>query len=336
MELGEVNNQSSWEAMFSESPHAHFLQSWDWGEFQSQVGNTVKRYLVGPTKIPVQVIVHVLPFGLSYWYIPYTIIGFDQLSPLINEAKKQKAVFIRLELIEPRGEQLPTGAVSVPPRQPMTTLIIDVTQPLAKIQADFHQKTRYNIGLAERKGVHIVWEKKPDIFVTLMQETTTRDRFKAHPNNYYVRLIENPLTEQGIAYVGDEPVASGIFIHYRQSYTYTHGASTTKHREYMAPYALQWTAIKRAQELRAHYYDFWGIAPQATESIVGNTTKTIETIEQFHKVTWKKSHPWAGVTRFKAGFGGEVRSVGSSFEIPVRNNFYSLIKGIKKILSFRI
>ena len=51
----------------------------------------------------------------------------------------------------------------------------------------------------------------------------------------------------------------------------------------MAPHLLQWEMIKEAKVREYIKYDFWGIAPKGSP------------LEE----------KWAGVTRFKKGFGGE-------------------------------
>lgn len=326
MALKEINNEAVWESLLARSLEANFLQSWAWGEFQKQAGLGVRRYAVGDEEIPVQIIVHQLPFGWQFWYAPYAILKPEEFSVLVGEARKEKVLFIRVESARRDLNLLSLNSVAVNPRQPHTTLVIDLTQPLEMIRNGFHQKTRYNIGLAERKGVTVVWEKKPDIFFQLMRETATRDKFKAHDDEYYQKLILSPIVEQATAYVDDEPIASGIFISYRHRYIYVHGASANHHRELMAPYALQWAAIKRAQEFSARYYDFWGIAPPISLSEIKNTD-----VQQFHNLTWDKNHSWAGVTRFKAGFGGTVEHVGPAFEIPVREGLYKLFRMIKKL-----
>lgn len=325
MEIQEILNKANWEVGLAKFEQVSFLQSWDWGEFQRSVGHDVKRYLISTEKIPVQIIVHQLRFGLVYWYVPYTIASGEILEKLKMEAQKQGVVFIRVESARENFGQLPPAVISVNHRQPSTTLVIDLTQSLATIRSAMHQKTRYNIGLAERKGVTVVWKKDPQIFSQLMSETSQRDQFKAHQDNYYAKLIASPLAEQSIAYFEGKPIASGIFIFYKQRFIYLHGASSNSQRDLMAPYSIQWEAIKHAQELGAQLYDFWGIAPPVSSTDNAAT-------EEFHNLTWPKNHPWSGVTRFKAGFDGIVEHSGSAFEIPVNKFKYKIFRFIKKFI----
>lgn len=82
---------------------------------------------------------------------------------------------------------------------------------------------------------------------------------------------------------------------------YLHGASGDEHRELMAPYALQWQAIKLAYDLGIQRYDLFGISSQK----------------------------WPGVTRFKQGFGGDIVHYPGTFDWPLsrgRYNIYNILR----------
>jgi lipid II:glycine glycyltransferase (peptidoglycan interpeptide bridge formation enzyme) len=69
-----------------------------------------------------------------------------------------------------------------------------------------------------------------------------------------------------------------------QAAIYYYGASASAGRELMAPYALQWAAMRQAKALGATSYDLLGIAPPGTGPM----------------------HPWAGISDFKRKFGGTL------------------------------
>lgn len=274
-----------------------FLQSWEWGEFQGQVGNTPRRFLVNG--VAVQIFVHHVPFGV-FWYVPHADLESKDYELLRAFARQEnKVIFIRVEslsLIE-----LPAGVILVKHRQPEHSLILDLQKSLEDLLKEMHQKTRYNIRLAEKKNLVISWKKNADIFNHLMNDTATRDKFGAHRPEYYKKMLDCPLVEQVTVYLNEEPLASAIFVSNGFIYIYAHGASSNAHRECMAPHLLQWSAIQHAKQNGFLIYDFWGVAPE-------NMT----------------NHPWAGVTRFKLGFGGVRTTVGPAFEIPVKRLLYRL------------
>jgi len=186
-----------------------------------------------------------------------------------------------------------------------------------------HPKTRYNIHLATRKGVVVKEKKDIEIFWELNKKTTERDEFKSHDKKYYQKMLEQSFCHQLIAYHNDQPIASNILIVYNGTATYLHGASGNVSRNLMAPYLLQWEGIKLAKSLGCIKYDFWGISPQA---------KTGEPSTCFHNFCWMLNHRWTGVTRFKAGFGGEYVEYPQAFEIPLNKFKFKLYCLAKKIL----
>ena len=184
-----------------------------------------------------------------------------------------------------------------------------------------HSKTRYNIKLSERKGVKIKQEKNIDIFWELNKETTNRDGFKSHDKKYYEKMLGSNIIHQFTAYMDDAPIASNICVGFRDTFTYLHGTSGNCHRSLMAPYLLQSKQIEYAKENNFTKYDFWGIAPK-------NEGK-LQTI--FHDLSWDLDNKWTGITRFKAGFGGERKNYPNGLEIVLNPTKYKLYKLAKKI-----
>ena len=153
-----------------------------------------------------------------------------------------------------------------------------------------HQKTRYNIRLAEKHNVKIIHSTNVDdidIFYNLAITTAARDNFSYHPREYYKKMLEilgpSKMLELYIAYTSTPlhhkpfSVAAILVLFYKDTAIYLHGASDHSYRQLMAPYLLQWQAIKDAKNRGCKLYDL-----QLT--------------------TYDSSHPWAGVTRFKTGF----------------------------------
>ena len=302
MSIIEIFDKPEWPCSKS------FLQSWEWGEFQASVGNTPRRFLVNDK--PVQIFVHRLLVGV-FWYIPQADLAVTDYELLVEFVKKEnKIVFIRIESLS----ALPTlssQAKVVKHRQPEHSLILDLNKKEEDLLTQMHSKTRYNIRLAEKKNLIISWEKNAIVFNQLLTETSRRDKFGAHNNDYYEKMLKCNLTEQVTVYLDDEPLASAIFIEYGETYTYLHGASANAHRETMAPYLLQWSAILRAQEKGFKIYDFWGVAPENAEA----------------------DHPWSGITRFKSGFGGTRLTHGQAFELPIRKLPYKIFLFLKIFLN---
>lgn len=188
-----------------------------------------------------------------------------------------------------------------------------------------HSKTRYNIRLAEKKGVEIREEKNIDAFWNLNEQTTSRDGFKSFPKRFYEKMLELEMVHQLTAYMNEEPIASNILIVSGNTCTYLHGTSSDAFRNVMAPYLLQWKGIELGKKHGCERYDFWGVAKPASKE---NTHA-----QSFHRYTWDTSDTLSGVTRFKAGFGGQVVSYPQAVDVPLnkeRYRVYQVIQNIRK------
>ena len=178
--------------------------------------------------------------------------------------------------------------------------------------AAMHEKTRYNIRLAERKNVlirkepEITGEKDLDTFWSLIQETAARDGFYTHPREYYKKLLgtrsEMFSNELFIAEYQGRPLAAALINFYGNTATYLHGASSGAHREVMAPHLLHWRIIQEALRRGYGHYDWWGIDERR----------------------------WSGVTRFKRGFGGRQVAYPQSVNIAYRRVWYTLYAAAKR------
>ena len=150
---------------------------------------------------------------------------------------------------------------------------------------EFHQKTRYNIRLATKKGVVIKEGNREDLkdFHSIMVETGKRDEFGIRSLEYFEKMYDE-LVPFGhmkllLAYYENEPIAGIIPIMYGNKVWYLYGASSNRHRNLMPNYLLQWTMIQEAVDRGADMYDFRGVAGVVDEN-----------------------HPQYGLYRFKKGF----------------------------------
>lgn len=182
------------------------------------------------------------------------------------------------------------------------TVLIDLTPSEDEMLAHMKQKTRYNIRLAEKKGVALRIGTRRDlpILYKMYAETSVRDGFVIRDEGYYktvwemfmtpqVSNLQSPLAEPLIAELGGEPVAAIFVFYFAGRAYYVYGMSRSAHREKMPTYLLQWEAMKRAKANGCTVYDLWG-APDVFD----------------------ESDSMWGVYRFKEGLGGGVvRTLGA-------------------------
>ncbi len=324
----EVQDKNHWDGLVQKEKHSRFLQSWQWGEFQASLGRKVLR-LSWNNEVFAQAIKMNLPGKFAYWYVPHgpstaAPEAWDELIKILGE---HGAIFLRVDPIVDLDSNNYKPKI-VPSTQPQCSLVLDLGLPAEQLLAGMHQKTRYNINLAEKKGV-VIKEGAVDIFLQLNKQTTSRDNFVSHHDAYYKQMVSflNPLlSEEGEgggamvkvwqAEFNGKALASAMVMYFGDTATYLHGASSNEDRNLMAPYLLHWEIIKGAQKQGFKFYDWWGVNP-------GN---------EKHPV-YKKS--WEGITRFKTGFGGEFVSNPPSFDLiyrPVWYRLYRLFRNINAIL----
>ena len=188
-----------WNQFLSTHPNAHLLQTGEWGELKSTFGWKPER-IVGE-KSGVQILFRKLPLGFTIGYIPKA--NFDQSlwSEIDFACKRNRAIFLKFEpdLWEGNDAQITnyreafTGnKLQISPHniQPPRTLIVDIKDSEEEILARMKQKTRYNVRLAEKKGVTVRAWDDIESFHKMMLATGVRDGFGVHSREYYRRAYE--------------------------------------------------------------------------------------------------------------------------------------------------
>ena len=285
-----------------------FLQSQAWLSVYKEEGKTVHQIAQGFSFVERHV------GGVAYWYGPH-VSGSDAES-VISAAKKSGAAFIRISPVDQQTADAFSGSKKVKDAEPSTSLVLDLTQSEDQLLAGMKSKTRYNVNLAQRKGVRteIVEGVLDDAMFEqvwkLYEQTAKRKRIRNHPNSHYQIVSSHGFWV--LSWLGGELLVANFCVTNEGTTTYLYGASSDKHKDIMAPYAAQWETIKWAKSHGNLRYDFWGIAPDGVDD-----------------------HPYASITRFKKGFGGEVVTYPGTFDLvlaPFRYWLFSFAKKLRPIL----
>jgi lipid II:glycine glycyltransferase (peptidoglycan interpeptide bridge formation enzyme) len=296
---------SDWSRFLSTHPDVHLLQTGEWGELKSAFGWKPVRILHG--EVGVQILFRRLPLGFTVGYIPKATIESMSRPELWHEVdsvcRRHRAIFLKLELDLWQDAEPHFHTIDYPLRisphniQPPRTLIVDISGTEDDILAQMKQKTRYNIRLAEKKGVTVrVWTDI-ESFHQMMLLTGKRDGFGVHSLEYYRRAYDllhpGQMGELLLAEYNSRPLAA-LFVGRsgRRAY-YLYGASTSDERNRMPTYLLQWEAMKWAKAHGAEEYDLWGVPDEDEETLEANFEKRNDGL-------------W-GVYRFKRGFGGRLK-----------------------------
>jgi len=295
-----------WQSFIQTFPEIHLLQTGEWGELKTEFGWEAVRVISG--NIGAQILFRKLPLGFTVGYIPKLKFGIDSLigdksfgMELDSICAKHKAIFCKLELdgwdTINKLELAEHWLLSPYNIQPPRTIVVDIHGSHDEILARMKQKCRYNIRLAEKKGVTVhAWA---DIhgFHEMMQETGERDGFGVHSFEYYLRAYQlfhaDEMCELLVAEYEGKPLAALMVFAIGRRAWYVYGASNDEERNRMPTYLLQWEAMRWAKIRGCEEYDLWGV-PDEDEA------KLEAEFETRHDGLW-------GVYRFKRGFGGEVK-----------------------------
>jgi peptidoglycan pentaglycine glycine transferase (the first glycine) len=336
----------TWNAAISSLPNAHILQTWQWAQVKSRFNwnplptlwhdrqGEVAAAAMAMTR---SMAVRGLPFNLKMMYVPKGPLLCDWQDANLRQqvfkdlralAAREGAIFVKIDpdvrigtgapgdpdasgehLGESIITELEDGGWSFSAEQVQfrNTVLLDLTKELDELLAAMKQKTRYNIRLAQKKGVTVRAGSQADLdlLFEMYRETSSRDGFVIRQRGYYLDVWETfmqaGMVEPLIAEVMGEAVAGLLLFRFSRRAWYLYGMSRDLHREKMANYLLQWEAIQRAKASGCLTYDLWGAPDEFTND-----------------------DPLWGVYRFKEGLGGTVvRHIGA-WDLPVRHLVYSL------------
>jgi peptidoglycan pentaglycine glycine transferase (the first glycine) len=301
----------------------HLLQTWQWGEFKAVYGWQPERIAVGgaePRAMAQVLYRHRGP--VSVGYIPRgPAVAKDDLEAtrlLLDaidvSAREHRALYVMIEtdsdLAGLTDHPLPGLEAGPTHLQPGRTVKVPLVGD-EELLAGMHQKTRYSVRLAPRKGVVVDRHTGDDRaaleeFYRMLEETSRRNEFSVHTADYYQdfmrRFPDNAVLF--IARVEEHPAAGLITAQFGTDAIYMYGASDTKYRSLGAAFNLQFQAMQWGRERGATQYDLWGI-PEVDPP---------RDNEHKDHVPATKGDDWRGLYRFKTGFGGSIVTYPASIQ----------------------
>lgn len=270
------------------------LQSERWLRFQESTGKDIIPFSDGD--FHANGILHELPVVGTYLYVPRgPMIDApgdiaEGTRKLVAHARSAGAKWIRVEpeteaMLDSMRKSCEERIIKAPhDMQPRETFVVDVSKTEEELLAGMKSKTRYNIRLAEKKGVQVTISRDGEYreaFIDLVRGTALRKGLVPHPVAYYQRMLDAFLGETSALFVashGDDILGINLVVRHGGTATYLHGGSSTVKREHMAPFLLQWAAMRDARNAGCTWYDFGGVK------------------------TGDGKDDWEGITRFKTGF----------------------------------
>lgn len=286
----------------------HVTQSWEWGEFRKTTPSIKKVLRLGSGSKVWQIFFSKVPYlsSKTVAYLPRAQTPNTlELIEIQKYCKGENAVFLKMEPLE--EVLFGTAGKSILPQH---TIYVNLTLSEEKLLEQMHEKTRYNIRLAQKKSVVVKEENSNNAlegFIKLLEETERRQGFYSHTGNYYRKLWQHLYPAKMAfllnAYADEKLAASIMLFRFKDFLYYPYGGSDYELRQFMAPQLLHFEAMKLGKSLGCETYDLWGSFLNAPA----------------------ESDPWWGFYRLKSGLGGKEITFPNSVDIPLSLLYRPLI-----------
>lgn len=320
--IEEITDKKIWEDYVQNSALAFspFFQSWDWGELQKKLGNTIFRLGLYSNRTLVGVC-HAVAIKAKrgrYLHLRHGPIltdfedHFDDMLEVIRERTKDlKLDFVRMsplldttifdkQFLKKRGfRNAPVHNMDAE-----NTWVLDLYKTEEELLTGMRKTTRYLVKKAQGMPIDItvtVSEKDFDEFFRLYTATSQRHSFVPHRGlrEELEIFAKDHNAKLFLARYEGKLIAGALVIFYGNQAVYHHAASDSTYRDVPAAYLLQWEAIKEAKKQGKVLYNFWGVVPPE-----------------------KPKHPWQGLTLFKTGFGGRRINFIHAQDLPLTPRYW--------------
>lgn len=339
----EKEEKDRFNSFICSHPKGHSMQVWEWGDIKGRTGWKPWRLVLeseGEIVAAATILERRLPLlGVPIFYSPRGPVvdmhdeeKFDAVLEAVRElAQKRKAILLKIDPDIPSSDsKLKAYLVSRKFRlqdkgknfegvQPKYVFRLDITPDEETLLANMHQKTRYNIRLAGKKGVQIRKGTREDLpeFYKVLKETTERDNFLVRSYSYfedlYDTLVPAGFAQLFVAEYNGKMIAGTLAFIAGQKAWYIYGASSNSHRNVMPNHLIQWEMIRWAKANGCTLYDFRGVSGDLSED-----------------------NPLYGLYKFKKGFNGEFTEFIGEWDYVYRPFMYYLWKMAEKLYSGRL
>ena len=340
MEIKEITNREQWEGFWSEVKDKTFLQSWNWGEFNTMMGRKIWRLGVFKETqlVALALVIRVEARRGTFLLIPHGPVAQDGyqeqslkiLSQRLRElGTEEQASFIRMSPFWKRTADTDNmfhdaGFRKAPIyAEYESSWKLDITPAEEDLFSNMRKTTRYVIRQAlKNEDIQIRQSsdiKDVELFDKLSKDVGERQGFvpfsKDHTEKELTAFLNDNQASLFFGSYKGEIVAAALIVFWSGVGFYHQAASLPKYAKLSIPYLIQWKAIQEAKKRGCELYDFWGYVDP----------------KKYPK------HPWAGPTLFKMGFGGEPRLYAQTRDLPLNwkywlTAFFETIRRMKRHL----
>jgi lipid II:glycine glycyltransferase (peptidoglycan interpeptide bridge formation enzyme) len=312
-----------WDELVIRNPDGgQILQTRAWGEFKRK-HRWAPHYLLSDGNPPVAVLVlrHAVPGLGALGYVPKGpgVSEVTQLPELLDGLRRSAASSFAIK-VEPEIEQSADAVAALSAlglkksrhdvQISRATIIVDLRPEEDALLASFKPKCRYNIRLAERRGVTVspvaLDDESIDTMYALMASTRDRAGFTLRSKEYFSQYwhLHAAAGEGQLFFAAlDGQVLAGVFATYlgRKAW-YKDGGSTKEHSAVMAPHLLQWEVMRWLRARGVEAYDLVAVPPAAELTA---------------------EHPLFGLYRFKSGFSDRITEYVGTWDLPIHRRRYA-------------
>lgn len=320
IEVREIKDKKIWDNFLIQEKPNTFLQSWEWLKMNEALGekfvalgafeeSELKGIAAGIT---------VTAKRGNFLFAPHAPViknGFqkeiyaDLLSELEKKARQMGMVALRVSPLELDGKNIRiflknSGFRPSPIHMHAENMwILDISKSEEEILKGMRKTTRNLVRRAERDGVKVkISNEKSDLekFLKIYLETAEREKFVAFGKKFLEAEFSSFVPQNGFIALAEkdgEVLAGALITTFTASGFYHQGAST--HSKYPAAYLLHWEIIKELKKRGLIKYNFWGISSDEN-----------------------KNHPWAGLSLFKKGFGGQQFDYLHAQDKPLKPTYF--------------
>ena len=336
MEARLIEDRRQWNEFIASAVTGHLCQTYEWAD-HSDEGSRAGSLRVGVVDDSGRLVAAMLlsqskanGMRAPFYYAPRGPVCDDPTSPALplliraakREARKRGGFFIRIEPNIPQDDTRWLAALRRLGFRPTDHVIYlrsawvtDLRPDEDALLAGMMTTWRQNIRSGARKGVTVrigSGEADLDAFYRLLKETGERDQFYVYPKDLYRDMLAHYSAEaaarDGTAQMalllaesdGVAIAASTVAVLGKWAWNLHSGSSgIPAHRKLRPNYLLQWEAMRWCKAHGADFYD-WRTIPDILEP----------------------GQELYGVYEFKRGFGGAVRRVVPTMDLPLRPALY--------------
>ncbi|MBP7134181.1 peptidoglycan bridge formation glycyltransferase FemA/FemB family protein [Patescibacteria group bacterium] len=315
--------REEWDTFLAANPPQTFLQSFEWKAFNESQNHPCIPLLIeeGSSIQAIALVIEIRARRSSYLLCTHGPILRSDASvtdvfhafteSVTRLAKERGCDFIRLcSLLADREEHLyllkNEGYRPAPIHQsPELAWILDLRKSEEELLQEMRKATRYTIKRSEKDGITVsISDRVEDLdrFWEVYTETVDRQHFSPFSKDYFRQeFLQFKEKDRVRLFFGEhegKTISTAFVVFSETSGFYHHGASS-RASKVNGSCAVQWEAIKEAKRRGCSWYNFWGIAPPD-----------------------QPKHPWAGLSLFKTGFGGQSEAYVHAHDKPITKKYW--------------